>query len=59
MTQIFPEAGNMGRVLPEYLSNWTTAKVRNGKSMIGLYGLIKDVMSAMGWCSGSSVWLCF
>lgn len=27
--QIFPEKGNMGRVLPEYLSNWTMEKVRN------------------------------
>ncbi|XP_035683029.1 apoptosis-inducing factor 1, mitochondrial-like isoform X5 [Branchiostoma floridae] len=26
--QMFPEAGNMGKVLPEYLSQWTTAKVR-------------------------------
>ena len=26
--QIFPEKGNMGRVLPEYLSGWTTGKVR-------------------------------
>ncbi|RWS16828.1 apoptosis-inducing factor 1: mitochondrial-like isoform X2 [Dinothrombium tinctorium] len=25
--QIFPEAGNMGKVLPEYLSQWTTKKV--------------------------------
>ncbi|XP_041453853.1 apoptosis-inducing factor 1, mitochondrial-like isoform X1 [Lytechinus variegatus] len=27
--QFFPEAGNMGRVLPEYLSKWTTNKVSN------------------------------
>ncbi|XP_076445990.1 apoptosis-inducing factor 1, mitochondrial-like [Babylonia areolata] len=26
--QIFPEAGNMGRVLPEYLCKWTTKKVQ-------------------------------
>uniref|UniRef100_A0A2H6MY22 Apoptosis-inducing factor 1, mitochondrial n=3 Tax=Micrurus TaxID=8634 RepID=A0A2H6MY22_9SAUR len=26
--QMFPENGNMGRVLPEYLSNWTTNKVK-------------------------------
>uniref|UniRef100_A0A4W5L6Q8 Apoptosis-inducing factor 1, mitochondrial n=1 Tax=Hucho hucho TaxID=62062 RepID=A0A4W5L6Q8_9TELE len=25
--QMFPEKGNMGKVLPEYLSNWTTAKM--------------------------------
>lgn len=28
--QMFPERGNMGKVLPEYLSNWTTEKVKKG-----------------------------
>lgn len=28
ITQIFPESGNMGKVLPEYLSHWTTDKVQ-------------------------------
>jgi len=28
VTQIFPESGNMGLVLPEYLSKWATEKVR-------------------------------
>uniref|UniRef100_UPI00359009C3 apoptosis-inducing factor 1, mitochondrial n=1 Tax=Myxine glutinosa TaxID=7769 RepID=UPI00359009C3 len=27
--QLFPEKGNMGRVLPEYLSRWTTRKVES------------------------------
>ncbi|CAN7983932.1 unnamed protein product [Ixodes hexagonus] len=27
--QVFPEKGNMGRILPEYLSRWTTRKVRD------------------------------
>ncbi|GFO47582.1 Apoptosis-inducing factor 1, mitochondrial [Plakobranchus ocellatus] len=27
--QIFPESGNMGKVLPEYLSKWTTRKVEH------------------------------
>ena len=27
---MFPEKGNMGKVLPEYLSNWTTDKVKRG-----------------------------
>ncbi|XP_074650754.1 apoptosis-inducing factor 1, mitochondrial-like [Tubulanus polymorphus] len=27
--QVFPESGNMGKVLPEYLSQWTTEKVMN------------------------------
>lgn len=29
VTQIFPESGNMGKVLPEYLSKWTTKKLQN------------------------------
>ncbi|XP_067940065.1 apoptosis-inducing factor 1, mitochondrial-like [Watersipora subatra] len=29
VTQVFPESGNMGRVLPAYLSKWTTDKVRS------------------------------
>lgn len=28
--QIFKEKGNMGKVLPKYLSQWTTEKVKNG-----------------------------
>lgn len=27
--QVFPESGNMGKVLPEYLSTWTTNKVKS------------------------------
>ncbi|KAF4523243.1 hypothetical protein B566_EDAN006866 [Ephemera danica] len=27
--QIYPEKGNMGKVLPEYLSEWTTQKVKS------------------------------
>lgn len=30
---MFPEKGNMGKVLPEYLSNWTTEKVKTGISL--------------------------
>lgn len=30
VVQMFPEKGNMGKVLPEYLSNWTTEKVKKG-----------------------------
>ena len=26
--QVFPEEGNMGKVLPKYLSQWTTEKVK-------------------------------
>lgn len=32
--QLFPENGNMGKVLPEYLSNWTTEKVRRGEAAL-------------------------
>ncbi|XP_068104176.1 apoptosis-inducing factor 1, mitochondrial [Hyperolius riggenbachi] len=33
--QMFPESGNMGKILPEYLSNWTTEKVkREGVNVI-------------------------
>ncbi|RXG54966.1 Apoptosis-inducing factor 1, mitochondrial [Armadillidium vulgare] len=28
VSQLFPEAGNMGKVLPEYLSQWTMDKVK-------------------------------
>jgi len=28
VNQVFPEQGNMGRVLPDYLSQWTTEKVK-------------------------------
>ena len=30
VVQVFPEDGNMGRVLPKYLTEWTTNKVRQG-----------------------------
>ncbi|XP_063615112.1 apoptosis-inducing factor 1, mitochondrial-like isoform X2 [Penaeus indicus] len=29
VTQVYPESGNMGKVLPEYLSKWTTQKVKS------------------------------
>ena len=34
VVQIFPEKGNMGKVLPEYLSNWTTEKVKKGEQAL-------------------------
>uniref|UniRef100_A0A3B3ZSB2 Apoptosis-inducing factor 1, mitochondrial n=1 Tax=Periophthalmus magnuspinnatus TaxID=409849 RepID=A0A3B3ZSB2_9GOBI len=39
--QMFPEKGNMGKVLPEYLSNWTTEKVKKGYCVIT--ALVKSV----------------
>lgn len=40
--QMFPEKGNMGKVLPEYLSNWTTEKVKRGR-------LLRQVLIAFFW----------
>lgn len=33
---MFPEKGNMGKVLPEYLSNWTTEKVKTGSYPVSI-----------------------
>uniref|UniRef100_A0A673WFE3 Apoptosis-inducing factor 1, mitochondrial n=1 Tax=Salmo trutta TaxID=8032 RepID=A0A673WFE3_SALTR len=41
--QMFPEKGNMGKVLPEYLSNWTTAKVKSEGVTIITEALVKAV----------------
>lgn len=34
VVQMYPEKGNMGKVLPEYLSNWTTEKVKSGECLL-------------------------
>uniref|UniRef100_A0A672JMI1 Apoptosis-inducing factor 1, mitochondrial n=1 Tax=Salarias fasciatus TaxID=181472 RepID=A0A672JMI1_SALFA len=41
--QMFPERGNMGKVLPEYLSNWTTEKVKREGVKIISEALVKSV----------------
>nr|AKO73679.1 apoptosis-inducing factor [Ctenopharyngodon idella] len=41
--QLFPEKGNMGKVLPEYLSNWTTEKVRKEGVNIITDAVVKNV----------------
>ncbi|KAJ7995885.1 hypothetical protein DPEC_G00231350 [Dallia pectoralis] len=41
--QMFPEKGNMGKVLPEYLSNWTTAKVKSEGVRVITEALVKGV----------------
>uniref|UniRef100_A0AAY4EA36 Apoptosis-inducing factor 1, mitochondrial n=1 Tax=Denticeps clupeoides TaxID=299321 RepID=A0AAY4EA36_9TELE len=41
--QMFPEKGNMGKVLPEYLSNWTTEKVRREGVQVLTEALVKNV----------------
>ncbi|XP_048839621.1 apoptosis-inducing factor 1, mitochondrial isoform X2 [Brienomyrus brachyistius] len=41
--QMFPEKGNMGKVLPEYLSNWTTNKVRKEGVNVMTEAVVKHV----------------
>ncbi|XP_056313604.1 apoptosis-inducing factor 1, mitochondrial isoform X4 [Danio aesculapii] len=41
--QLFPEKGNMGKVLPEYLSNWTTEKVRTEGVNVITDAVVKNV----------------
>ncbi|XP_061753032.1 apoptosis-inducing factor 1, mitochondrial isoform X1 [Nerophis ophidion] len=41
--QLFPEKGNMGKVLPEYLSNWTTNKVKKEGVKVISEALVKSV----------------
>ncbi|XP_059912103.1 apoptosis-inducing factor 1, mitochondrial isoform X8 [Gadus macrocephalus] len=43
VVQIFPEKGNMGKVLPEYLSNWTTEKVKKEGVKVMPEALVKSV----------------
>ncbi|TNN86709.1 Apoptosis-inducing factor 1, mitochondrial [Liparis tanakae] len=42
--QMFPEKGNMGKVLPEYLSNWTTDKVKKEGVKVISEALVKSVV---------------
>ncbi|KAK9393519.1 Apoptosis-inducing factor 1 mitochondrial-like [Crotalus adamanteus] len=44
--QMFPENGNMGRVLPEYLSNWTTNKVKQEGVNVMPNAVVKSVSLA-------------
>uniref|UniRef100_A0A1A8QXH2 Apoptosis-inducing factor 1, mitochondrial n=1 Tax=Nothobranchius pienaari TaxID=704102 RepID=A0A1A8QXH2_9TELE len=43
VVQMFPEKGNMGKVLPEYLSNWTTEKVKKEGVKVITEALVKSV----------------
>jgi len=43
VTQMYPEKGNMGKVLPEYLSNWTTEKVKKEGVKVMTEALVKAV----------------
>lgn len=36
---MYPEKGNMGKVLPEYLSNWTTEKVKRGECIFYTFNM--------------------
>ncbi|RWS30165.1 apoptosis-inducing factor 1-like isoform X2 [Leptotrombidium deliense] len=42
VTQLFPESGNMAKVLPEYLSQWTTRKVTQEGVKVYTNTLVKD-----------------
>ncbi|XP_051961672.1 apoptosis-inducing factor 1, mitochondrial isoform X3 [Xyrauchen texanus] len=48
VVQLFPEKGNMGKVLPEYLSNWTTEKVRKE----GVYVITEAVVKNVSYKNG-------
>ncbi|XP_060769395.1 apoptosis-inducing factor 1, mitochondrial isoform X3 [Neoarius graeffei] len=41
--QLFPEKGNMGKVLPKYLSNWTTDKVKREGVQVLTEAVVKNV----------------
>uniref|UniRef100_A0A8C8VG52 Apoptosis-inducing factor 1, mitochondrial n=1 Tax=Pelusios castaneus TaxID=367368 RepID=A0A8C8VG52_9SAUR len=41
--QMFPENGNMGKILPEYLSNWTTDKVKREGVNVMTNAVVKSV----------------
>ncbi|XP_036435898.1 LOW QUALITY PROTEIN: apoptosis-inducing factor 1, mitochondrial [Colossoma macropomum] len=43
VVQMFPEKGNMGKVLPEYLSNWTTEKVKKEGVEVLTEAVVKNV----------------
>ncbi|KAK4313923.1 hypothetical protein Pmani_014766 [Petrolisthes manimaculis] len=43
VTQVYPEYGNMAKVLPEYLSRWTTDKVKSEGVDIITHSTVKDV----------------
>lgn len=49
--QMFPEKGNMGKVLPEYLSNWTTEKVKNGFWFFFCFFFSSSDLPVMKWLS--------
>ncbi|XP_018432456.1 PREDICTED: apoptosis-inducing factor 1, mitochondrial [Nanorana parkeri] len=43
VVQMFPESGNMGKVLPEYLSHWTTEKVKREGVNVLTDAVVKSV----------------
>ncbi|GAB6023903.1 Apoptosis-inducing factor 1, mitochondrial [Chamberlinius hualienensis] len=45
VNQVFPEAGNMGHVLPTYLSQWTTEKVKTEGVNVISENIVKSVSS--------------
>lgn len=43
VNQLFPEKGNMGLVLPEYLTKWTTEKVKSEGVNVVTEALVQDI----------------
>ena len=41
--QVFPEDGNMGKVLPKYLTEWTTNKVRKGRRNLDFFCTMSEL----------------
>ncbi|TSR75237.1 Apoptosis-inducing factor 1, mitochondrial [Bagarius yarrelli] len=41
--QLFPEKGNMAKILPEYLSNWTMDKVKKEGAQVLTEAVVKNV----------------
>lgn len=41
--QLFPEKGNMAKILPEYLSNWTMEKVKKEGAQVLTEAVVKNV----------------
>ncbi|VDP27877.1 unnamed protein product [Soboliphyme baturini] len=48
VVQIFPQAGNMGDILPEYLCKWLTKKVSKGKAIKLYYLNVDHVVLCVG-----------
>lgn len=60
--QVFPEDGNMGKVLPKYLTEWTTNKVRKGRRNLDIFfcttsELTKGCLWSQMWPKSRGSWV--